>query len=153
MGSGKSFDINIVKLDGDTRQFKNLDKAELKVLMQYFKKANIKMRQIDPDSNRGVDLNDINSDEVEEEIRASQTQGEAKDAKGVTVSRSGRRRVPVVAPQMELPPDDDESEDDDDFDGNNGEEGDNDDEESFEDEMDDIDDDKIGKDELKDLTK
>jgi len=71
MGSGKSFDINIVKHDGETKGFKNLDKSELKVLMLYFKKANIKMRQIDPDSNRGVDLDDMNEQDVDEEIRQS----------------------------------------------------------------------------------
>mmetsp|Transcript_35722 Transcript_35722/g.54669 ORF Transcript_35722/g.54669 Transcript_35722/m.54669 type:complete len:102 (+) Transcript_35722:861-1166(+) len=66
MGSGKSFDMQVVKHDGEKHQFKNMDKIELKTLMAYFKKANIKMRQIDPDTNKGVDIEDFNSDDLED---------------------------------------------------------------------------------------
>lgn len=69
---GRSFDIAVVKIDqegGGQEQFKNIDKSELKVIMQYFKTAQIKMRSIDPDTNKGVELNDLNSDDLDEEIR------------------------------------------------------------------------------------
>lgn len=70
-GSGRCFDISITKIDQDgaPQEFKNIDKRELKVMMQYFKDAKIKMRQIDPDSGKGVELESLNSDELDEEIR------------------------------------------------------------------------------------
>mgnify|MGYP001068761979 CR=1 FL=1 len=37
--------------------------------MLYFKNAGIKMRQFDPDSGKGVELDSLNSDELDEEIR------------------------------------------------------------------------------------
>lgn len=68
--------------------------------MKYFKDSKIKMRQINPDTNKHEDMEDLNSEEFDEEIKQSQSQGqEANDNKGVTVSRSGRRRVPVAGAQ------------------------------------------------------
>lgn len=72
--TGKSFDISLVRIDnetGSTEQFKNIDKQELRVMMEYFKASGIKMRQIDPDTRKGVDLDDINSEEFNEEIKQS----------------------------------------------------------------------------------
>jgi hypothetical protein len=37
--------------------------------MHYFKTAGIKMRQFDPDSGKGVELDSLNSEEFDEEIR------------------------------------------------------------------------------------
>lgn len=75
------------------------------------------MRQLDPDSNKSVELNNVNYEQIDEEIRQSQSQADdvmaSKDGspqKGVTMSRSGRRRVPVAAP-MELPEEEDDYED------------------------------------------
>lgn len=71
-GTGRSFDFCIQKIDSDNNAdntFKNVDKKELKVVMKYFKDAGIKMRQIISDTNKAVDLNDFNSDELDEEIR------------------------------------------------------------------------------------
>jgi structure-specific recognition protein 1 len=146
--TGKSFDISIVKIDSDggslTEQFKNIDKQELRVMIEYFKSAGIKMRQIDPDTHKGVDLEDYNSDDVEQEIKQSQENG--------TVGKSGRRRVPVPGAVGQNDDDsqmDEEDSDDESFNdqqpGSDDESGD---EEGEEDLDDDIDDDKIGKDEL-----
>lgn len=43
---GKTFEFSIAKVDSDgaNETFKNVDKKELKVLIKYFKEANIKMR-------------------------------------------------------------------------------------------------------------
>ena len=70
-GTGRSFDISVTKIDQDgaPQEFKNIDKRELKVLMHYFKTAGIKMRQFDPDSGKGVELDSLNSEEFDEEIR------------------------------------------------------------------------------------
>lgn len=71
-GTGRSFDFNIVKLEADAsvdHSFKNVDKKELKSLTSYFKSAGIKMRQLDPDTRQVKDMDDINSAEMDEEIR------------------------------------------------------------------------------------
>lgn len=55
----------IIKIDqdgGQKEQFKNIEKAELKALMNYFKDAKIKMRQINQDTNKEMDMDDLNSD-------------------------------------------------------------------------------------------
>ena len=150
--TGKSFDISLVRIDnetGSTEQFKNIDKQELRVMMEYFKASGIKMRQIDPDTRKGVDLDDINSEEFNEEIK--QSQDDRAPLKG-TVGRSGRRRIPVagagpmpdVDSEMEEEDSDDESFDD----KKQGSDDDSDEEDGEEDQADDIDDEKIGKDEL-----
>ena len=72
--TGKSFDISVVRIDnesGNTEQFKNIDTQELRVMMEYFKTSGIKMRQIDPDTRKGVEIDDINSEEFAEEIKQS----------------------------------------------------------------------------------
>ena len=43
-------------------------------MMKYFKEAGIKMRQIDSDSNKQIDMTDLNSEELDEEIRQSQVE-------------------------------------------------------------------------------
>lgn len=123
--------------------------------MQYFKNAGIKMRQIDPDSGKEIELDSLNSDELDEEIRQSQSAVDGDDKKKskqpeVTISKSGRRRVPV---QQNIQDDDDYDEESDESFGSadGGEEsqdqasGDEDAEEDMEDE---IDDDDIDKNEL-----
>jgi structure-specific recognition protein 1 len=73
-GTGRSFDFVIAKLESEStadHAFKNVDKKELKALMKYFKDAGIKMRQIDSDTNKAIDLNDFNTEELDEEIRQS----------------------------------------------------------------------------------
>ena len=119
-------------------------------MIDYFKTAGIKMRQIDPDTHKGVDLEDINSDELNEEIK--QSQDELSPTKG-TDGRSGRRRVPVAGAAA-LANDDDsnmdeEDSDDESFDDKQqGSDDEDDEEDGEEDQDDDIDDDKIAKDEL-----
>jgi hypothetical protein len=116
-------------------------------MMDYFKQSNIKMRQIDPDTHKGVELTDINSEDINEEIK--QSQDEMSPMKG-TVGRSGRRRVPVAGPMPDIDSEmDEEDSDDESFDdkhkGSDEEEAEEDGEEDLED---DIDDEKIGKEEL-----
>lgn len=43
--------------------------------MNYFKDAKIKMRQINQDTNKEMDMEDLNSDQIDEEIKQSQSQG------------------------------------------------------------------------------
>lgn len=62
-----------IEQDGAVEQFKNLDKCEYKALYQYFSKSGIKMRQLDPDSNKSVELNNVNYEQMDEEIRQSQS--------------------------------------------------------------------------------
>jgi structure-specific recognition protein 1 len=71
-GTGRSFDFSIAKIDSESNvdsTFKNVDKNELKAVVKYFKDAGIKMRQIDSDTNKARDMNDFNSEELDEEIR------------------------------------------------------------------------------------
>ena len=137
---------------GQTEQFKNIDKQELKVMMEYFKASGIKMRQIDPDTRKGVEMDDINSEEFAEEIKQSQ---DAKPAKG-TVGRSGRRRVPVAGagpmPDLDSEMEEEDSDDESFDDKQQGSDDEEDEEDGEEDQDDDIDDDKIGNDELAHLT-
>ena len=59
------------------------------------------MRQIDSDTNKAVDMLDFNEEELDENIRQSQveeTKEDAPEKPGVTIGRSGRRRVPVATP-------------------------------------------------------
>lgn len=75
-GTGRSFDFSVYKIDTDGiyEQFKNIDKVELAKLIRYFKDAKIKMRQVNSDTNKGVDLEDFNSEEYDENLRQSQAE-------------------------------------------------------------------------------
>jgi len=75
-GTGRSFDFSVYKIDHDGiyEQFKNIDKVELAKLIRYFKDAKIKMRQVNSDTNKGVDLEDFNSEEYDENLRQSQAE-------------------------------------------------------------------------------
>lgn len=115
------------------------------------------MRQIDPDTNQHIELHEINSDELDQEIRASQTQNEPVEQEGeeqVTYGRGGRKRVPVRGTVPDFPADgDDSDEDDEDFgQGEEDEESDLDDEDGEDDMEDDVDE-KVNKNELKFLQK
>lgn len=155
-GTGRSFDFSVYKTDqeGIFEQFKNIDKEELKMLIRYFKVAGIKMRSIDSDTNKGVDLDDFNSEEYDEQIRQSQAENSQPVAKpeavGTTVGRSGRRRVPVANPVQLADDDYGDDEDDESFGSDDGEGSDSDGEEG-EAEMDDAIDEGIDKGELKHL--
>ena len=62
--------------DGNTKeQFKNIEKSEIRALMSYFKNANIKMRQLNSDTNKPEDMGDFDSEQLDEEIKQSQSQG------------------------------------------------------------------------------
>ena len=109
------------------------------------------MRQFDPDSGKGVELDSLNSDELDEEIRQSQSVVDGEEKKKtkqpeVTISKSGRRRVPVQTNYVQ--DDDYDEESDESFGSQDGAEGsqdqgsDDDDEEDMEDEIDDDDIDK-----------
>ena len=76
--ASRSFDLSIVKIDqdGNTKeQFKNIEKSEIRALMSYFKNANIKMRQLNSDTNKPEDMGDFDSEQLDEEIKQSQSQG------------------------------------------------------------------------------
>ena len=67
--TGKSFDISLVRCDGvGSETFKNIDKFELKVLVSYFKRSGIKMRQINQDTNQDEDMDGLNSSDLDQEI-------------------------------------------------------------------------------------
>ena len=150
----------MVRRDVGAEQFKNIDKKELKVLIDYFKKAGIRLRQCNTDQNESKDIDDMLSDEIIKEIKLSQTQGaegevDPGNGQGVTISAKGRKRVPRQQPAAGEDEendsdfvDDDEAEDES-FseasavkDGSEGSEGEEDDME------DDIDDDVIDKKEM-----
>lgn len=120
-------------------------------MMEYFKASGIKMRQIDPDTKKGTDLDDINSEDIAEEIK--QSQDDRSPEKG-TVGRSGRRRIPVAgaASMPDLDSEMDEEDSDDESFGDQGSDDGDDEEDGEEDQEDDIDDYKIGKEELAHLT-
>ena len=94
-GSSKSFDIEVVRRESEAHQFKNIDKMEYQVLISYFRKAGLKMRQRNAETGEILDLADLGSDEIDEEIRQSQPepQVEEKDPSG----GRGRRKAAVVA--------------------------------------------------------
>ena len=71
-GPARYFDISICRRELGAEQFKNIDKQELKVLIEYFKRSNIKMRQFNADQNRTVEIDDVHSDEIDQEIQQSQ---------------------------------------------------------------------------------
>lgn len=158
-GTGRSFDFIIAKLEADgsvDHSFKNVDKKELKALTSYFKAAGVKMRQVDGDNNQVKDMDELNSEEIDEEIRQSQAEeGKQADKVGdkpeATLGRGGRRRVPVAAPAQQDLDDDYDDEDDESFgdegSGDESEDGDEDGEEEMEDDVDD----EIDRDELKAL--
>lgn len=52
------------------------------------------MRSINTDKNQEMKINDLESDEIDEEIKQSQTEND-KSGKKVTIGRSGRMRVQV----------------------------------------------------------
>lgn len=69
-GTARFFDISVARHDdAATEQFKNIDKKELKVLIDYFKKAGIKLRQFNADQGESKDIDDMLSDEIDQEIR------------------------------------------------------------------------------------
>lgn len=70
---GREFDLTVHQIDqeGAPEQFKNIAKSELKVLINYFKTSNIKMKQFNADSKTTSDLADYDSDKLDEVIRQS----------------------------------------------------------------------------------
>ena len=135
--ASRSFDLTIVKMDNEgsqKEQFKNIEKSEIRVLMNYFKNANIKMRQLNSDTNKPEDMEDLDYDQLDEEIKQSQSQGVDgnQGEQGVTVGRSGRRRVPVAGGaavklnELEDGSDLDEDSEDESFNDNNESESDQD---------------------------
>jgi len=155
--ASRTFDLTIVKMDNEgsqKEQFKNIEKAEIRALMNYFKVSNIKMRQLNADTNKPEDMEDVDSEQFDEEIKQSQSQG-VEGNKGVTVGRSGRRRVPVSGAaamnmnQLEEGSDLDEDSEDGSFNENkSSESGEDGSEEGEDDSEDNIDDDKIDKEEM-----
>ena len=70
-GTARFFDISVARKDLGAEQFKNIDKKELKVLMHYFKKAGIKLRQFNADQAESKDIDEMLSDEIDQEIKES----------------------------------------------------------------------------------
>ena len=62
--------MTIVKIDSEqgNETFKNIDKEELKSLIKYFSSVNIKMRQLDSESGKSIDM-DFNEKQFDEEIK------------------------------------------------------------------------------------
>ena len=65
------------RIDNPPDLFKNIDKLEYHVLIDYFRKSGIKMRLVNADSGEVVDMADMRSDEINEEIRQSQQPDDA----------------------------------------------------------------------------
>ena len=139
MPASRSFDMTVTKMDGEAVHFAGIDKQEHKNLMAYLKNKGLKMRTVDPDTNRAIDMH---SEEEEEEEDESEDKG-SKPAK-----RGGAGAE-----------DDDDDEDDESFKDEEeaGSEAEDDDEEGEEDQGEDDDDsdvamdDEVDKDELKGL--
>jgi len=116
--TNKTFDMSVIRIDSESsgnEQFKSIDKCELKVLIQYFKQAGIKMRQFDTDTNTRIDLNEMSLD-LEDPAESKLADDLPEQEKG------GRRKRQATATHYELPEDEeefDDSEDDGSFDENN----------------------------------
>ena len=98
-GPGKFFDISVQRVDSSPDLFKNIDKLEYQKLISYFRKAGLKMRLLNADSGQVVDMSDLRSDEIDEEIRQSQQQEEPvgiDEGRGVR----GKRRAAVQAAKL-----------------------------------------------------
>lgn len=85
-------------MDNQPDLFKNIDKMEYQKLISYFRKAGVKMRLLNADSGQVVDMSDLRSDEIDEEIRQSQQQEEpaADEGRG----GRGRRKAAVQAAKL-----------------------------------------------------
>jgi hypothetical protein len=59
-------------------------------MIDYFKKSGIQMRSFNTDKNQEMTIDEIESDQIDEEIKQSQTEN---DNQNVTIGRTGRRRV------------------------------------------------------------
>ena len=82
--ASRSFDLTLTKLkDGTTVSFTSIEKEEQKVLTEYFKAANIKMRVVDPESQARMEMDDLD----ESSSNNSADSGEVKEGKG------GRRKA------------------------------------------------------------
>lgn len=137
-GLSRSFDITLTKLkDDSTINFLSIDKEEQKVLVNYFKASNIKMKTIDVDTHAEMDMGDSS----EEQVPGKNERGE------------GKRKIKKQDVQMA---DYDSEEDDEDFkaegsgSGGSGNDESGEDEESGEEDMDMIDE-GVDKEELKNL--
>lgn len=106
-GTARFFDISVCRKDVGAEQFKNIDKKELKVLIEYFRKAGIKMRQFNTDQNESKDIDDMLSDDIDQEIKQSQSLAAEAEAEPGT---NKRKRIPV---QVEVEEDEDEENDSD----------------------------------------
>ena len=137
-GISKSFDIEVVRREAGPDQFKNIDKMEYPVLVRYFQKSGLKMRQRDAETGDVMDLDDMGEDVIDEEIRQSQDPQveEEPPAEG----GRGRRRAAVAALKRARAENDSDL-DDDESDGSfeEGKQSDDDDEEDGEAEFDDED--------------
>lgn len=99
-GPGKFFDISVQKTEGGSDLFKNIDKLEYQKLISYFRKAGLKMRLLDADSGKVVDMSDLRSDELDEEIRQSQQPEDSNVGEEVGRGGRGRRRAAVQAAKL-----------------------------------------------------
>jgi len=66
MPASRSFDMTVTKMDGEAVHFAGIDKQEHKNLMAYLKNKGLKMRTVDPDTNRAIDLHSDGEEEEEE---------------------------------------------------------------------------------------
>lgn len=107
-GTARFFDISVCRKDVGAEQFKNIDKKELKVLIEYFRKAGIKLRQFNADENQSKDIDDMLSDDIDQEIKQSQS---LEKPEPDAAAGSKRKRVPVKVEVDE----DEEEENDSDF--------------------------------------
>jgi len=57
----KNFDISIVRKDVSPELFKSIDKAEMRILNDYFERANIKVKKVN-DRGEVVDFNELDLD-------------------------------------------------------------------------------------------
>lgn len=140
-GLSRSFDVQLTKLKDDTTiQFHSIDKEEQAVLMKYFKASNIKIRTVDVDTQREVEMD---SESGDDEVNKPGKEREA-----------GKRKIKTKEVDMQ---DYDSESDDEDFKeeksgGGSGDDDSGSDDESGEADMDMIDSD-VDKEELKHLQK
>lgn len=66
--ASRSFDLTITKLkDSSTVSFTSIEKEEQKVLTEYFKAANIKMRVVDPESQARMEMDELEESQSSQE--------------------------------------------------------------------------------------
>jgi structure-specific recognition protein 1 len=83
MPVSRSFDMTVTKIDGEAVTFAGIDKQEHKNLTAYLKNKNIKMRSVDTETNREIEMSEGEDEDEEEDsgARGGKKRGGAAVAK------------------------------------------------------------------------